>query len=214
MLGIVSLQLLFSLGMVFAFVAKPEIPLFLASNPAILFTVIGLYCATGCTLSCFPQVCKRYPTNYVILSAFTIFTAIMVGVVAATYPPEIVAAAVAITAITVVALCIFAVQTKYDFTGTFYPFYWIFFIMCITIPIGMVLSASAMDARGVSIGYRLMGALGVLMFSFFIVYDMQLIAGGKHHHQFSPDDYIYASFVLYLDIINLFLKVLQLLGRK
>ena len=58
-------------------------------------------------------------------------------------------------------------------------------------------------------------AIGVLIFSMYVVYDTQLIIGGKHKKfQFSVDDYIFAALALYLDIINLFLYILALLGNN
>jgi len=40
-----------------------------------------------------------------------------------------------------------------------------------------------------------------------------MIIGGKHKHKFSVDDYAMAAITLYLDIIQLFLKLLQILGQ-
>ena len=58
-------------------------------------------------------------------------------------------------------------------------------------------------------------AIGVLIFSMYVVYDTQLIVGGKHKKfQFSVDDYIFAALALYLDVINLFLYILALLGNN
>jgi len=51
--------------------------------------------------------------------------------------------------------------------------------------------------------------LGSFLFSAYIVYDVQLLIA-----RLSLDDYIWASITLYLDIINLFLYILQLLGRS
>jgi len=56
--------------------------------------------------------------------------------------------------------------------------------------------------------------LGVLLFTFFIVFDTQMIIGGNHKVQFSIDDYCFAALNLYLDIINLFLHILALLGDR
>ena len=48
-------------------------------------------------------------------------------------------------------------------------------------------------------------SLGAVLFSFYIIYDTQLIIGGKHKkYQYSPDDYVFATLSLYLDIINMF----------
>ena len=55
---------------------------------------------------------------------------------------------------------------------------------------------------------------GALLFSFFIVYDTQLIVGGKHSHEFSIDDYAFAAISLYLDIVQLFLYLLRIFGQR
>ena len=38
-----------------------------------------------------------------------------------------------------------------------------------------------------------------------------MIVGGTHKHQLSTEDYVFAALTLYLDIINIFLYVLQIL---
>jgi protein lifeguard len=51
----------------------------------------------------------------------------------------------------------------------------------------------------------------------YLVYDTQIIVGGEHKsYQFDMDDYVLAALVIYLDIINLFILLLQLLngGRR
>jgi FtsH-binding integral membrane protein len=47
----------------------------------------------------------------------------------------------------------------------------------------------------------------------YILVDTQLIIGGKNK-ELSLDNYILGSVILYVDIIGLFLKLLQLLGDK
>merc|ERR1712048_1175789 len=53
-----------------------------------------------------------------------------------------------------------------------------------------------------STAHLIYAALGAVLFSFYIVYDTQLIVGGRHKkHQFSVDDYALAALNLFLDII-------------
>ena len=57
--------------------------------------------------------------------------------------------------------------------------------------------------------------LGALIFSFYIVYDTQLIIGGKHtKYKYDDEDYVIAALSLYLDIINLFIYILEILNKK
>ena len=56
---------------------------------------------------------------------------------------------------------------------------------------------------------------GVILFSFYLIYDTQLIIGGKHRqYQFTEDMYILASLTLYLDIINIFIYLLEIMNSK
>ena len=53
---------------------------------------------------------------------------------------------------------------------------------------------------------------GAMLFSFYIIYDTQMIMGGRHKKfSFTVDDFVVASISLYLDIINLFLYMMEIL---
>lgn len=52
-------------------------------------------------------------------------------------------------------------------------------------------------------------AAGALLFCGFIIYDTHLLM-----HKLSPEDYIVAAISLYLDIINLFLHLLNFVDKK
>lgn len=56
--------------------------------------------------------------------------------------------------------------------------------------------------------------LGALLFSFFLLIDTQMIMGGNRQEVISPEEYILAVLMLYMDIINLFLHILSLLNSS
>ena len=101
-------------------------------------------------------------------------------------------------------LVVFASVTTIDFTGYglyLYIALWVLLLFGFITP--FVASSSA------QIAYAL---LGTLLFCFYIIYDVQLIIGGNHSLRFGVDDYVMAALMLYLDIIQLFLFILRLLG--
>ena len=59
------------------------------------------------------------------------------------------------------------------------------------------------------IGYA---AAGALIFMVYIVYDTQIMMGGKHKYALDPEEYVFAALNLYLDIINLFMYLLTIIG--
>ena len=61
--------------------------------------------------------------------------------------------------------------------------------------------------------YNCIIALCIVVFGIFLIFDTQLIVG-KGRHRLSLDDYIIAALILYLDIITIFLYLLDLLKDK
>ncbi|KXJ67886.1 hypothetical protein RP20_CCG008096 [Aedes albopictus] len=55
---------------------------------------------------------------------------------------------------------------------------------------------------------------GALLFSIYLIYDTQLMMGGEHKYSISPEEYIFAALNLYLDIINIFMYILTIIGAS
>merc|ERR1711920_892435 len=150
----------------------------------------------------------------ILLAVFTVAEAVMIGFISAQYTQESVIMVLCITAVVVFGLTLFACQTSINFTG---PGAYLFAAVLVLLGFDFMLSiASLLGATGPAFhGLRLVyAAAGALIFSMFLVYDTQLIIGGKHKHQFGTDDYTTAALNLFLDIVQLFLFLLQLFGNR
>ena len=55
-------------------------------------------------------------------------------------------------------------------------------------------------------------ALGALIFGLYIVIDTAIILDGNKYG-ITNDDYVFCAMLIYLDMINLFLRLLQLLAK-
>ena len=58
----------------------------------------------------------------------------------------------------------------------------------------------------------MISAAGAALFAGYIVVDIQMMMGGGAA-EISPDEYVFASLTVYLDIINLFLHLMRLLQQ-
>jgi FtsH-binding integral membrane protein len=56
-------------------------------------------------------------------------------------------------------------------------------------------------------------AFFAVIYSIYLLIDTQHVIGGKHN-KLQLDDYILGATIIYVDIISLFLKILQILGKK
>jgi len=166
---------------------------------------------TAISLSIFPTFASligllcykdRYPVNGYLLFAFTLSQSLSIGVLCGVYSAaglgDIILEAFSITATVFLALTLFACQSKYDFT--------IYNGLLMSILTSLIVWSFFCMMFGFSTG-ALYSWIGTLLFCGFIVIDTQMII-----HKLGYDDYIIASIELYLDIINLFLFILRILG--
>eukprot|EP00437_Effrenium_voratum_P037794 CAMPEP_0181474462 /NCGR_PEP_ID=MMETSP1110-20121109/40670_1 /TAXON_ID=174948 /ORGANISM="Symbiodinium sp., Strain CCMP421" /LENGTH=249 /DNA_ID=CAMNT_0023599647 /DNA_START=74 /DNA_END=823 /DNA_ORIENTATION=+ len=189
-------------------------------SPGTVMTLIVLSTAMSigvlCTFMCCPDTMRNSPTNYLLLTAFTVAESVLVGFICVQYTVQSVLVTLAITAAVVLTLTLFAFQTKYDFTG-FMPY--LFSALMVLFFFGLALSIASWCGAAGSGAFKVLNlvyaGLGALIFSFYIILDTQLIVGGKHNkHRFSIDDYCMAAINIYVDIIQLFLFLLELFGNR
>jgi len=156
---------------------------------------------------------RSFPANYVFLLVFSVLYGVICGCVAAFYTLPSVLLASGVTAGIFCLLTAYAFTTKTDFTGMG-PY--LMAALFGLIMFGFLAMIFSWIWPGMySMLNTIYACVGAILFSFYIVYDTQLIVGGTHKkHQFDIDDYAFAALNLYMDIINLFLMLLSLLGNR
>jgi len=198
--AILSIQLLATVATGAFFMFHEETRNFVLSTPSLLYMalflpfgfLIGLYC------------CKnQHPLNLCLLGGFTLSLAYSVGCVCARYYAVgygmIVFQALLLTAAVFISLTTYVFVTKKDFSFLGAGLYAALMILIVWSLINMIFPIDG--------GFRIVfSAVGALIFAGYILYDTSLIV-----HNYGPDDYIEASINLYLDIINLFLYLLEIL---
>ena len=139
-----------------------------------------------------------------ILFIYTATEAYILGIVCARNNIQAVFLAAGTTLVITVVMTLFACQTKYDCTGAGG---FLLTSLCGIITINII------NIFVKSTTVHLWAACGsVVLFSAYIVYDTQLIVGGSHRkYQFSTEDHVLATISIHLDMVNIFLNILQIL---
>lgn len=213
--GIVGLQLLVTIGIAYPFAAYPEqAKMMVMQYQGLLILAMMMPMILMCYSMCQPHIMREYPKNYVFLSIYTLCFGVIVGMSCFGKDTKTIFLAVGITAAIVISLTAFAMQTSYDFSGSGPYLMCAFFCMFLT-SLMLMFASSFSGGAGFKTAHMVMSGLFAILFSFYIVYDVQLISGGKHQQmRFGLDEYAFAALVLYMDIINLFLHILSLLGDR
>jgi modulator of FtsH protease len=145
---------------------------------------------------------NKTPLNLVLLFAFTFMTGFTLAPTLAMYIAAnmgyVVGEAFGLTAVAFAALTIFAMNTKRNFS-TMGKTLFIALIILIVASIANIFLHLPMLQLAIA-------SVGAILFSFFILYDTQNIIKGNVSSE------IEAAVALYLDFLNLFISLLQILG--
>ncbi|KAK7027375.1 hypothetical protein SK128_005118 [Halocaridina rubra] len=202
---ILMCQLLVTLGIVSLFTFHDGVRYFVQRNNWIYFLSYVVFMITYLSLICCSGLRRRWPGNFIMLGIFTIALSYMAGTIASMYETKIVVMTIGITCAICFLITLFATQTKYDFTGC-----GIYLFVALTVMFIFGIIAIFTYSR---IMYTIYSAGIALLFSMYLVFDTQMIVGGRKH-EMSAEEHIYGALVLYLDVINIFLALLSLFGGR
>ncbi|PKU69333.1 BI1-like protein [Dendrobium catenatum] len=145
---------------------------------------------------------QKHPLNFVFLGLFTVSLSLSVGVACANTKGRIVLEALILTSGVVLSLtgyAFWASRKGKDFSYLGPALFAGLMVLLLTSFIQMFFPLGPTSVA-------IFGGLGALVFSAFLVYDTDNLI-----KRYTYDEYIWASVVLYLDVLNLFLSILNLL---
>ncbi len=198
--GILSMQLILTTFMCAVSITSKSFAHFQQTHPAFIWVSLIGSIIVLLAICCIPGMSRTVPANYLLLFAFTFFESYMVSAVCSTTNPRIVLMAAAMTCAITIALTVYAWTTKTDFTvcGSM-----LFIASCCLLIMGIF----AMFFKFLHV---VVATLGIFIYAIYIIYDTQLLIGNKEN-ALDIEDYIFGALMLYLDVINMFLYILQLL---
>ncbi|KAG8197869.1 hypothetical protein JTE90_024268 [Oedothorax gibbosus] len=201
---ILMMQLAITTAFISLFLFEPNIKRYSREHSemfwiALVFTIVLLI-----ALSCCEKVRRSFPANFICLFLFTFFESFLLGAAASRYDTEAVLIAAGICTVVCLGLTLFAFQTKIDFTVCSG-----FLMVCVLVLLVFGIFAMIFPSKIMQLLY---GAAGAIIFSLYLVFDTQLMMGGKHKYSLSPEEYIFAALNIYLDVINIFMSILQIVG--
>jgi len=163
---------------------------------SITLLVLGVCCCTS--------VLRKSPHNMIFLFTWTLFETHLVSACALKYDPKTVALAGCATAISVLVVAALVAFTKFDFSKLLPIMGAILICWMFVLIFSMIF--------GVSWNRTLYGCIGVAIFMVFLAVDLKMMLGGGKY-QYSEDDYVLAAINIYLDIINIFLYMLEIFNN-
>ncbi|XP_066210486.1 protein lifeguard 2-like [Saccopteryx leptura] len=202
---ILSAQLMVTGAIISIFLFSNGLKNWVLKNAWFTYAIFPTFFVALVVLACCGNLRRQVPANYILLGLFTILQGLLLGAISVFFKAEEVLWATAATALLTLLLTLFALQTKWDFTLLNGVLFVLLFVLIIYGVILLFIPSYWLHV--------LYAGLGTVLFSMYLVMDVQLMMGGRHHYSdLNPEEYVFAALNIYLDIINLFLFILQLTG--
>ncbi|XP_018336110.1 protein lifeguard 1-like isoform X3 [Agrilus planipennis] len=204
--SILMVQLSITMAFIAWFLFHKPTKLWVYNHPELFIISLVILFVSMIALACCGEVRRKAPMNFVLLFLFTLAESFMLACSAASYEAQEVLMAVGITAAVCLGLTLFAFQTKWDFTmmGGF-------LLVAVIVLFVFGIIAIFVKSKIVTLVYA---SIGALLFSLYLLYDTQLMMGGKHKYSISPEEYVFAALNLYVDVINIFMYILTIIGAS
>jgi FtsH-binding integral membrane protein len=200
--GILTAQMLFTVVLIASCMLVPSVRSVIIALFKIPLMQIMMFVPTIGVMCALQKYKDQHPTNYQLLAAFTVLVDLPLGFMCAIYYQAglgiLVLQAFLMTVVCFGTLTCYAMYSGKDFS-------WMGGMLSMGL-MGMVMWGFLASIFGVG-GGLMYSACGVILFCGFILYDTQRIM-----EVYGPDDYIMAVIDLYLNIVNLFTYLLELLS--
>ncbi|KAK7938524.1 hypothetical protein WMY93_001850 [Mugilogobius chulae] len=145
--------------------------------------------------------------EFILLGVFTVALSYLAGSISSYYETKAVFIAMIITAIVCLAVTIFCFQTKVDFTSCG----GLLCISAVLLTIIGIVTAVVLTFQYIPWLHMLYAAIGAIVYTLFLIYNTQLLIGNREQ-SISPEEYVYGALSLYIDVVNIFLFILQISG--
>ncbi|CAJ0605877.1 unnamed protein product [Cylicocyclus nassatus] len=203
--SIVTAMILVVIVMVTPAVVQDDIRMFMIENRWVYMIALVLFFCSYIILVCCQGVARSFPLNLCLLALFTVSCGVMLMVLCALVPPHTVLLALVTTTLACIAIIGFASQTKYDITSHIF----IVFVATIAVFIfGLILAVMSFFIY-IKALHVIFSAIVCVLFMVWLAIDTQMIIGGKRY-EISPEEYIFAALMLFIDIYEIFITLLSL----
>ncbi|KAM4613708.1 fas apoptotic inhibitory molecule 2b [Polymixia lowei] len=205
--AILMTQLLVTVAIVSLFVFCAPVRFYIQTHPGLYMASYLTFLSTYIALSCCGDLRRQFPWNLILLIVFTLSMACMMGFVSSFYNTKSVVLCLGITAVVCLCVTVFSFQTKIDFTSC----QGVLFVMCMVMLLCAIMLSIVVPFGYVPWLHAIYAVMGAILFTLFLAFDTQLLLGNKRYSM-SPEEYIFATLNIYLDIIYLFSFLLQIMG--
>lgn len=191
-----------------------------SASPLLWIPLMGVFASTIAwfRVAISPKARQQSPNKWWWLTIFTVGEAVSVGAISSLYKLRSVITAMGVTALATVTVSMYTIaqkNPKYDLSQWGATLASWTTILLLYLLIGLAQNTGWLPAGFLPFSDMLYSVFAVFLFTLYLAYHTKLIVGGKHaKYQMNDKDYVFGAMALYVDIVNIFLHILALMGDE
>ncbi|XP_043251052.1 protein lifeguard 3-like [Colletes gigas] len=205
--SILTLQLLFTACVIAFFLFVDAARKFMIIHW--YFWIIAMICFTVsyCVVSFSKRARRKAPYNYIWLCKLTLAMSYLAAFASAFYEVEIILMALGMTALITFGIGLLATFSKFDLTMRTGLMMIVGLASIVSIFVMMIL----LMFTHIKVLHVIISVIGMILLSMYLYFDVQTIMGGRRIEIY-PDEVVFATVQIYVDIILLYQYVLMFMG--
>lgn len=209
--SILFFQLLFASALIAWFTFhEPTKSYFKQTGALWLYAALAVGMIVYFILICIESTRRSFPMNFILLALLTVAYGLIAAIMSARFSAVTVLCAFGATAFATLSIIILAKFSPFDLTTCGCG---LFVLGLIHLVVSLLLIIILVPMGYANTSALIIAGLGAFLISLYMMFDLQLIMGGRSA-ELSPEEYILAAVLLYIDIIQLFQYMLILFGSR
>ena len=190
------------------------------ASPFVLVPLAGVFLSTIAwfRVAASPRARQKSPNKWWWLAIFTAGEAVSIGALSSLYKLRSVVTAMGATALATVTVSVYTIaqkNSKYDLSQWGATLSSWATILLVYLMLGLAQEVGWLPRGFLPFSHVLCSVFSTCLFSLFLAYHTKLIVGGKHaKYRMNEKDYVFGAMALYVDIVNIFLNILALIGEE
>ncbi|CAK9823529.1 Protein lifeguard 1 [Anthophora retusa] len=205
---LLSLQLLFTTGVIAFFLFVEDAKKFMIIHWYLWIIALVCFTISYCAISFSESARRKPPFNYIWLCKLTLAMSYLAAFASVFYEIEIILMALGMTTAVTLGIGLIATFAKFDLTMRTGLMMIVGLASIVAIFILIIVSLFTV----MRILHIVISIIGMFLLSMYLYFDVQTIMGGRRI-EINPDEVVFATVQIYVDVVLLYQYVLMFLAR-
>ncbi|XP_031832163.1 protein lifeguard 1 isoform X2 [Nomia melanderi] len=204
---ILTLQLIFTTSVIAIFLFVDAAKKFMILYWWLWIIAFICFTISYCAVSCSVRARRTTPCNYILLCKLTIALSYLAAFASVSYETEIVLMALGMTSMMAFGIGLLATCLKFDLTMRT----GLMMIAGLASILGITVMMIILIFTYIKVLHVIISVIGMIMLSMYLYFDVQTIMGGRRI-EIHPDEVVFATVQIYVDIVLLYQYILMFMG--